>query len=166
VAIFGAFALVATPALADPVTLAPVSFSPEFQSDLEDRLGAREGETLRDAVEQALTRSLARRGASVGSGSPTLLVEVSILDADPNRPTFQQLSDTPGLDMGRSISIGGAELRGVLRNAQGEVVSEVTHRRYDQTLEHADGSSTWTAARRAIRQFAEKVGDAYAAGAN
>jgi hypothetical protein len=146
-------------AAAAPATVS-ISFSPEFQQQLEEELGAREGDVLQSAVSDAVGRALAERGVD---GAP-VTVEVSIIDARPNRPTMQQLVDEPGLDAIRSISIGGAELRGVLRGADGQVLSEVTHRRYNHNLQDIAGpATTWTEARRAIRQFANKVADAYVA---
>jgi len=77
---------------------------------------------------------------------------------------MQQLTGRPGLDAFRSISVGGAELRAVLRGAGGQVVAEVEHRRYTNSLRDLVGEpTTWTDARRSIGQFAEKVADAYVA---
>jgi hypothetical protein len=136
----------------------PVSFSPEFQTALDEELGAREGEVLRAAVSEAIARELSSRGVAADSAS----VEVTIVDADPNRPTMQQLVDEPSLDFS-SISIGGAELRAVVRGANGGT-TEVSHRRYNHSLgDLAGAATTWTEARRAIRQFAVKVADAYIA---
>jgi hypothetical protein len=146
------------------VTLAPVSFSPEFETELNEELGVREGEVLREDVEGAIAASFARRGVSVGDGGGT--IEVVIVDADPNRPTWQQLNDEPNLDYIRSFSIGGAELRGVIRGANGEVLTEVEHRRYNSSIAELNGAPpayTWQEARLAIRRFAEKVADAYVA---
>jgi hypothetical protein len=166
-ALFAASALAfAQAAWAGPVTLAPISFSPEFQEQLDEELGAREGDVLRAAVEQAIAQALERRGATLGEAAP-VSIEVSIVDADPNRPTMQQLADQPGLDAARSVSIGGAELHAVLRGADGQVLSEVTHRRYNHSLQDLTGAATtWTEARRAIRRFADKVADAYVAHAS
>jgi hypothetical protein len=151
--------------VAAPVSLAPVAVSAELQTSLDDDLGAREGEFLRSAVTRSVTAALARHGATMADGAP-LVVEITIIDADPNRPTFEQLGDRPGLDWGRSISIGGAELHGALRGADGALISEVDHRRYSQSLIELTGAeSTWSDARRAIRQFAEKIADAYVASA-
>lgn len=148
-----AIALV-SPASAQTV---PVAFSPEFQTALEEEYGIREGEILREAIVSAIENELARRGVSIQS----VTIEVTIMDADPNRPTLRQLSRMPGLDM-RSISIGGAELRAVVRSATGQT-TEVNHRRYNHSLEDVTvAATTWTEARRAIRQFAVKVADAYA----
>jgi hypothetical protein len=132
----------------------PVSFSPEFQTALEEEYGPREGDYLREAVVRAIDAELARRGVS-NPGS----IEVTIIDAEPNRPTMQQLRDEPGLDPIRSISIGGAELRATLPGGEA-----VTHRRYNHSLaDLVAPATTWTEARRAIRQFAVKVADAYIA---
>ena len=131
-----------------------VSFSPEFQTALDEEYGAREGEYLRTRVAEAIERELARRGVSNTSG-----IQITIVDADPNRPTMQQLSAQPGLDPIRSVSIGGAELQATLPG--GEVI---THRRYNHSLADVVGpSTTWTEAQRAIRRFAVKVADAYIA---
>jgi hypothetical protein len=157
------FAALALAPAAAAVTLAPVSFSPQFEEALQEDLGAREGNVLREDVEGAVTRALAERGVQVGGGGGT--IEIVIVDADPNRPTMEQLADQPGLDSIRSISIGGAELHAVLRGANGEVVTEVDHRGYDHTIEDASmrGSTTWSRARQAIRRFANDVADAYVA---
>jgi|CXWL01.1.fsa_nt_gi hypothetical protein len=151
------------PANAAPVALSPVSFSPAFQAALDEDLGAREGEHLRADLLRAVSRELTARGASIGEGGIT--IELSIIDADPNRPTMQQAAHRPGLDMIRSISVGGAELHAVLRGADGVVVSEITHRRYNYSIEEAalQASNTWSEARRAFRGFAQRVADAYVA---
>jgi len=152
-------------AFAAPVSVAPISFSSEFQAELEDDYGVREGEYLRSAINEAVAAALTREGATLGEGAP-LTIEIAIIDADPNRPTMQQLFDQPSLDAIRSISIGGAELHAVLRSGDGAVVGEVNHRRYNHTLADIGGAATtWSEARRAIRQFAEKVADAYVANA-
>lgn len=145
------------------VTVTPVSFSPEFESELNEVYGVREGEVLREHVDDAIAAALARRGVAVGAGGGT--IDVMIVSADPNRPTFQQLADEPGLDV-RSVSIGGAELRGVIRSANGDVLAEVEHRNYNVSLSDFHGfppSYTWSEARRAIHRFANKVADAYVA---
>ncbi len=145
------------------VALAPISFSPEFQVSLAEDLGAREGEQLREAVTNSVSRALAHRGATVSSSAP-VTIEISILDADPNRPTMNQLAEEPGLDFARSYSIGGAELQAVLRGSDGQVLAEVTHRRYNYSIDELLGPpATWSEARRAINQFATKVADAYVA---
>jgi hypothetical protein len=161
-ACFGFAALTLAPAAwAGPVTVGPVSFSPEFQTSLEEELGTREGAALQRATTNSVSRALSRHGATLSEDAP-VVVEIAIIDADPNHPTMQQLGDTPGLDPILSVYRGGAELHAVLRARDGAVLTEVTHRRYDFDLFEAErGATTWSSARRAISQFAEKVADAY-----
>ncbi|MBX9746179.1 MAG: hypothetical protein K2X34_04710, partial [Hyphomonadaceae bacterium] len=66
---------------AQSVAISPVSFSPEFQVLIDEELGAREGEYLREAVTETVAATLARRGIAVGQGGAT--IEISIIDADP-----------------------------------------------------------------------------------
>jgi hypothetical protein len=152
-------------AAAATVTIAPVGLSPEFQTTLQDDLGEREGAYLQANVAEAVGNALTRRGAEIGTGGDYTL-EITIVDARPNRPTMQQLRDEPGLDWSRSFSTGGAELRGVLRGAGGQVVVEVQHDYFTPSLEHVFApAGSWSDAHRAIRAFANKVADAYAANA-
>lgn len=149
-------------AAAAPVTLQPVSYSPEFQTSLQDDLGQREGDILSRDLTTAVSRALAARGATVGSGG--LTIELSIVDADPNRPTMHQLSRHPDIDAAYSVSIGGAELHAVIRDASGAVLTEVSHRGYNHSLDDLVGPpTTWTEAHRSIIRFADKVADAYVA---
>lgn len=164
--LFGAAALMLSHvavAQAEPIRIDPVSYSPEFQTALSEDFGEREGVYLRNAVTRAVSAELTRHGASIDANA-AVAIETTIVDADPNRPTFKQLTDRPGLDPMRSISLGGAELRAVLRGADGQVLDEVTHRRYDFTISDLIGATTtWSSAHQAIRQFARKVADAYVA---
>lgn len=144
-------------------TLESVSYSPEFQSELEDELGPREGEYLSANVTRAIEQAIARRNVAAAP----VRIEVVIEDAQPNRFTMQQLRTRPGIDPMRSISVGGADLRAVLRGSDGAVLAEVEHRRYTSSLRDLFFEPlTWTDAQRTIRQFAEKVADAYVAHAN
>ena len=144
-------------------TIQPVSYSPDFQEALDDDLGAREGTYLSETLSRYVSEALAARGLSGRDVS----IELSIVDARPNRPTFEQAANTPGLDTFRSISVGGAELRGVVRNRQGEVIQAVEHRYYSHDLWDARyNPDTWGDARRAMRRFAGKIADAVALSAS
>lgn len=166
--IFAIFTIVASPAVAQQqigaVTLAPISYSENFQGELAESYGVREGSYLSAFLARTLAREIQKQGDAI-TASPAMIVEVTIVDAAPNRPTIKQMTDRTGLDL-RSISVGGAELNAVLRSADGFVITEVRHSRYDRSIsELTSGTSTWSAAQRAIRQFANKVADAYAANA-
>ena len=73
--------------------------SAEFQTKLEKDYGLREREVLVEALTRKVEAVLAKKGVVADR------VVVTLEDAKPNRPTFQQVSDRPGLDPIRSISI-------------------------------------------------------------
>ena len=82
-----------------------VGYGPEFAKKLKEDYGEKEGDVLAGRIERDLTRELAKAGVDVAR------VEVTILDARPSRPTFKQAGDKPGLDMMRSVSVGGMKLK-------------------------------------------------------
>lgn len=154
------FALAAA-ASAAPVSLAPIQFSAALEETIADDYGAREEDVLRGMVERAVSAALTRVGGQIVEGGP-IVVEVTLVDARPNRPTLGQLSNQPGLDFGRSLSIGGAELTATLRHANGASIGDVHYEYYTPIIEDALGASTWWDAQRAIRRFARRVAEAYA----
>lgn len=162
-AALAAFAF-AQSAAAATVTLSPVTLSEDFQTTLQEDYGEREGIYLQKEVTESVSRALTRAGAQLAPGGD-LVLDVAIIDAKPNHPTLQQLSDTPSLDMMRSISIGGAELRGVLRRSSGEVLAEIDHEYNSPTLDYVHSAGQWHDAYRAINGFAREVAEAYAANA-
>ncbi len=153
----------AQPAVAQSVSLAPVSFTPEFQARVDRDIGADQGDVLRARVERAIGAALERRGASVTTGAP-IMIEVDIVGATPNRITMQRLRRDYTLDAGPSVQLGGAELHAVLHGAGGRTLREVNYRRYDYDFTDILGPpGMWTSADRTIAQFAERVADAYVA---
>ncbi len=147
----GLAALAATSAQAATIE---VGYSEDFQEKLSEELGEREGERLSEYVTKALEDAFAKRGVDVAR------VEVTIEDAKPNRPTFEQLSREPGLDFARSISIGGADLTAIAYDAAGNVVTEIDYDWFENDIRDVVASATWTDARRATRRFANKVAEA------
>ncbi len=127
-----------------------VSFSDDFIETLEDDYGTREGERLSKRVVKDLNQAFERAGVDPAR------VEVTIIDAKPNRPTFEQLGARPGLDPNRSISIGGMELTATAYDADGGVLAERNYSWFESNIRHVVGSATWTDARRASGRFARK----------
>lgn len=154
----------ASAAAADPVSLTPITFSSEFQTTLERDLGVREGDILRARVERAVTAALVRHGATLEGGAP-ITIDIELVNADPNRPTFAQLSHPPYPSLMESTSIGGANLRATLRGAGGAVLDEVSYHQYNSSFDEFrfERPTTWSEANRAINVFADKVADAYLA---
>ncbi len=154
------FAILAATALASLAMALPASaltvdakVSPEFQKKLDDDIGAREAATLAEAVTRKVTDVFTARGIQADR------VVVTIEDARPNRPTFQQASDKPGLDVMRSISIGGAKVSGVAFDASGKEIGRLDYNWYENDLSNVIGSATWTDARTTFARFANRFAD-------
>lgn len=142
--------LLAAPALAVTVE---TKISPEFQEKLEDDIGVREARVLSDALARKITTIFADRGITADR------VVVTIEDARPNKPTMEQVSNKPGLDSMRSLSIGGAKLSGIAYDASGAEIGRFDYRWYESDLRNAVGSTTWSDARSTFDKFARRFAD-------
>ena len=144
--------LAALALLASPVALAGeinVTYSPEFSEKLQDDYGMREGEYLSHEIQEDLTRELSKAKLDIPR------IDVTIIKAQPNKPTFKQLGDTPGLDYGASKSIGGMKLSAVAYDADGNPTGDLTYKWYETDIRMA-GISTWQDAQRASDRFSRK----------
>ena len=162
VAVAGLALALAAPASAGAVAVRPVAIDAALQKKFDADYGAREIAVLQRMVTRALTRELNEAGGTVADGAP-VAVETTIVDVKPSRPTFQQGVNRPGLDYGRSVSLGGAMLRARIVGADGATLGEVAYRWYEYDLRYATALTTWSDANRAISRFADRVGDAYRA---
>ena len=126
-----------------------VTYGPDFSEKLTEDYGVREGEYLTERVRRALERELGKAGADIAR------IEVTILDAKPSRPTFKQAGDELGLDVQRSVSLGGMKLKAVAYDAAGGVAKELEYKWYQNDIQQA-GISTWHDARRASSRFASR----------
>jgi len=82
-----AIGALAVPALAqDPVSISPIGFGPEL-TEKADEYGQRELDYLANEMREDLEREL-----SGMLGENGLRLEVTILDATPNRPTMEQMA--------------------------------------------------------------------------
>jgi hypothetical protein len=138
----------ATAALAAPAAVT-VSVGPELQEKADD-YGQRELTYLADRLRTTVERSLARSGALQDAR-----IELVLVDARPNRPTFEQLRDTPGLSM-ESIGIGGAEIGGRIVRADGSE-TPVAYRWYETDIRQAIGSATWSDAMTSFQRVAHRL---------
>lgn len=149
IAALGALALL--PAAA--ATEVTVSYSDDFAEELADNYGEREGERLTEDITDDLSHAFKKAGVNPAR------VEVTIVDAKPNRPTFDQLGARPGLDGLRSISIGGMELTGTAYDADGNVLATQEYEWFETNIRDVIGSAVWSDANRASRRFAKKLTD-------
>ena len=136
----------AAPALAEPALIS-VSLSPDLQEKAGE-LGPREVQQQADRLAELVGRALARDGDLDGAR-----IELVLTDLRPNRPTFQQLADRPGLDGIRSYSIGGAAIEGQVTMADGAVVP-VRYDWYSSDISDVRGFNTWQDADRAYQRLA------------
>lgn len=147
IAALGALALL--PAAA--ATEVAVSYSEDFAEELADNYGEREGERLSEDITEDLSFAFNKVGVNPAR------VEVTIINAKPNRPTMEQLSDRPGLDGFRSISLGGMELTGTAYDADGNVLATQEYEWFESNIRDVIGTAVWTDANRASRRFAKKL---------
>ena len=141
------FALLATPAAL--ATEIDVGYSTDFQEKLQDDYGAREGTYLADSIKDDLMREFKAAGLNVDR------VSVTIEKATPNKPTFKQLGDKPGLDYGASRSIGGMKLSATAFDASGTEMGSMTYGWFETDIRYS-GIATWQDAKRASDRFARK----------
>ncbi len=144
-------AVAATPALADPATVT-VTLGPDMLEKVRD-LGERDVREQTDRLAEVVRRGLADNARLDGAR-----IELVLTDLRPNRPTFQQTANKPGLDPFRSISIGGAAIEGAITTADGQVLP-VKYDWYSSNLADVRGYSTWHDADRAYQRFAGRLAD-------
>lgn len=141
-------AALASPALAQSVD---VRVGQTLADKAED-YGPRDIERLLLRLDAQAEAALARSGRYPGAR-----MELVIEDAVPNRPTFEQLADRPGLSM-ESIGIGGAEISGEILLADGTRIP-VAYRWFETSIANIGAAATWSDADRAFRRFAQRLGE-------
>lgn len=144
-------AVAAGPALADPASV-HVAIGPDLQEKA-DELGQRDVREQADRLAEVVRRALAREGRLDGAR-----IDLVLTDLKPNRPTFEQLAQRPGLDGHRSLSIGGAAIEGSVTTADGEVLP-VRYDWYSTSLAEVRGHTTWQDADRAYERLARRLAD-------
>lgn len=130
-----------------------ISYSDDFATELEDNYGEREGDILRREIAKDLTQAFDKVGVDPAR------VQVTILDAKPNRPTLEQMRQKPGLDGFRSISLGGMELQATAYDEAGNELASHEYGWFENNLRDVMGHSVWSDARRASDRFSRKFAD-------
>lgn len=133
-----------------------VSLSETFAEKLDKELGEREGEILTNMLIEDIEREFAGELAELGD------INITIIDARANRPTFKELGDTPGLSL-QSFGVGGASLSGDVLDADGNVLTSLEYKYYETDIRNAYGRATWSDARRTFDRFADKLAKQYRA---
>ena len=144
-------AVAAGPALADPASVS-VTLGPDLQEKV-DELGERDVRRQADRLAEVVRRALADSGDLDGAR-----IDLVLTDLKPNRPTFEQMADRPGLDPHRSVSIGGAAIEGQITTADGQVLP-VRYDWFSNSIAEVRGYSTWQDADRAYERLASRLVD-------
>ena len=116
--------------------------------------GERDVQRLATRLEEKTLMRLAKYGVAVDPNASTTL-RLVITDAQPNRPTFNQLGKDPGLSF-QSVAIGGADFEGQILSGD-EVLGELRYGWYENDIRDAQFGGTWSDADRAIDRFAKKT---------
>jgi hypothetical protein len=147
IAPFALAAVLAAPAMAQQVT---VTVGGDLTEEVET-LGQRDVDQQLARLQTVVERRLARDGALEGAQVNLVLTELK-----PNRPTMQQASDTPGLSIIDSVSIGGAAIEGEIVTAGGERLP-VRYSRFSTSIAEVHGYTTWQDADRAYERLANNL---------
>jgi len=139
----------ATTALAAPASV-NVTVGPELQKKFEKTLGVREADLLTKDLRATVERRLADKAAFDGAR-----VELVLTDAKPNRPTFKQLGDTPGLSY-ESFGIGGAAIEGRVTAADG-TVTPVDYKWFETDIRQSRFNWVWSDAEWTFDRFARRL---------
>ncbi|MBU1377955.1 MAG: hypothetical protein KKE02_04745 [Alphaproteobacteria bacterium] len=139
----------ASAAFAAPASV-NVTVGPELQKKFEKTLGVREADVLTSDLRTAVERALAKKAAHDGAR-----IELILTDVKPNRPTFKQLGDTPGLSF-ESFGVGGAAIEGRIVAADG-TVSPVDYKWFETDIRQARASWVWSDAEWTFDRFARRL---------
>jgi hypothetical protein len=146
--------LAAVMAVAAAAQAQPAEVTVSIGGDLDGKvetLGERDVQRQADRLAELVSRALSSNGALDGAR-----VHLVLTDLKPNRPTFQQVSDRPGLSALESISIGGATIEGEVITADGRRLP-VRLARYSHSLQDVQGYGTWQDADRAFSRLAANL---------
>lgn len=141
----------AATALAAPAAVS-VTVGPDLQEKAAETYGVKDVDRLAQRLRQDVERELARTGAYQDGR-----VELVLVDALPNRPTFKQMADTPGLSM-QSFGIGGATIEGRAVAADG-AVTPLRYRWYETDIDQTWAHWVWTDAEYAFDRFARNLSE-------
>jgi hypothetical protein len=119
--------------------------------------GQKDLDRLMERLQRKTEERLAKQGVEISDTGSTVL-NLVIVDAEPNRPTFRQLSKNPSQSY-QSFGLGGATIEGSMV-AAGQEAGTVSYGWYETDIRDAQYGGTWNDAHRAIDRFAKKTAKA------
>lgn len=112
---------------------------------------------LKKDLTKKIWRTLEAKGLKAQTGAR---LEVTLVDATPNRPTIQAMTGRLALDF-RSFGIGGATVDARLVSADGRELGRMHYRWTNpQLISSTSGSTVWYDASRAFDRFARHLAKA------
>jgi hypothetical protein len=150
---FAALALVGS-AYAEPlstVSSVGVTLSPELRKKAVEDYGLKEVDRLAAELRKDVERELQRTGTLAGGR-----LELTLVDVRPNRPTFKQLGDRPGLSP-MSFGIGGMSIEGRAISVDGQV-TPVRYSWYESDIRNVRLAGAWSDAEYGFDRFAYNLG--------
>lgn len=124
-----------------------------FGDDIERKprvFGQREKDRLANEIKLEVAKAMG--GLTPGGG----VLEVTLEDVKPNRPTWTQMSYQPGLSYIDSFGIGGATIEAVYV-APGGARTPVRYSWYESDIRQSRFVGDWYDADKAIERFAKKL---------
>lgn len=121
------------------------------------KYGDRAIEHLLEEMQEEIVQDFSKRGLSLSDSAPTLL-RITIVDAKPNRPTFNQLSKDASLSY-KSFGTGGADMTAEFISAGGNIVGTAEYDYYSSFSDRVgiQSSGTWADADRSFSRFSKKL---------
>jgi len=118
--------------------------------------GDKDIKRLTERLQSKIEKKFTKKGIEISNTASTIL-RVTLTDAKPNRPTFEQLSREPGLSF-QSFGNGGAKIESELIAAGGASLGTMNYKYYEADIrDAARGSGTWMDAYRAFGRYSSKV---------
>lgn len=128
-----------------------VKIGPELEKKARE-YGVRDVETLRQQLESETQKALGKKGRLNPNGGR---LELVLADAVPNRPTFEQLGNKPGLSY-ESFAIGSARIEGQYVGPDGQT-SPIWFEDRAMDIQQSRHTDTWYDAYNAISRFAREL---------
>lgn len=118
--------------------------------------GERDLTSLTKRIKKSATHRLTKKGITI-SDDAELVLKLTLVDVQNNRPTIKQLGQKIGLSF-KSIQLGGADFEGELFTKDGRSLGTMSYSYYDTIFdEFAVARATWTDTHKAIQRFSTKL---------
>lgn len=144
-------------AVSGPLSLGETTISEDLQEKAAEYYGERDVQRLADDLHAEVQAALMGAGRLAGEDDePAGRIDLILTDAAPNRPTFEQMKNEPGLSF-QSVSRGGAAVEAVLYDASGQEVGRMEYDWRTPDLRDSQARGVWTDADRTIDRFAARL---------